>query len=816
MKKIEGLMEKASEMILLMEASDLQALAEMHTLFTDMGKLFRKHKYAAAIPLAEKNIEFLENIIKSDSADPVKDLNEIRQNLSKIQQACHKKDSGQEEISDGVVEEKKEEVSSSPDSEGTGKKEREPIAKPSFLGDSIFQEFLQKQDTVLERMEEITMELEQKGFDETRFNDLSRIIHTIKGEAGVLDLLKLEEVSHVLESYLQKKREKFSAETVLKYKDWFLSALNEFRKGIVDVDDREILEYINTRMTEVEEEKKLPEQTEEMELTEEPSFCLDFVNESREHLEQAENALLKVEAGENVAENINKLFRGFHTIKGIAGFLHLKDVCSITHEAESLFDKIRNKQIHMSPLSAETSLKVIDKLKILVSGVETAAKQGGKIKIDKEVPKLVETLQKLQRGEIGFEVVVTKKEESQEERKEGPAAEPQAQAAAQDDSIRIQVEQLDKIVNMIGELVIVHSMVGQLAVQSGDPTMQKNREHMKKITRELQEISMTLRLVPLKSTFLKMSRVVRDVARKMGKQVELVLSGEDTELDKSMVDKLNDPLVHMIRNSVDHGIEDSIEERKNWGKNPVGRVELKAYHKGGNICIEISDDGKGINREAILKKAIEKGLAKPEDTLTDNEIFNFMFAPGFSTAKVVTEVSGRGVGMDVVKRNIESLRGKIDITSSPGKGTVFVIRLPLTLAIIDGMIIRVGRERYILPTLSILNSFRPTEKDISSILGKGEAFKFLGHMVSLVRLGKLFHVHHACEKPQEGLIVVVEYDGKTAGLLVDELLGQQEIVIKSLGDAFTDTPGVAGGAILPDGTVGLILDIAGIIKAASV
>lgn len=813
MKKIEALLEKVSEMILLMEATDLQSLAEMHTLFTELGKLLRKQKYTVAAPVAEKNIELIENMIKNDSRDPGKDLNEIRQNLSTIQQSCYRKGNGQDE-SVSIREEDK----SSDDpltSDPPVKEERAPIVKPSFLGDSIFQEFLQKQDTVLERMEELSMELEQKGFEETRFNDLSRIIHTLKGEAGVLDLIRLEEVAHILESYLQKKKEKFSAEVVLKFKDWLSSVLIEFRKGKVDVDSRDILNYIKGRMEEAQEKKV--SQEEEMELTEEASFCLDFVNESREHLEQAENALLKVEAGENIPDNINKLFRGFHTIKGIAGFLHLKDICSITHEAESLFDKIRNKQIHLSPLSAETSLKVIDKLKVLISGVEVAAKKGGKIKIDQDVPQMVEILQKLQRGEIGFEVQVTKREEtSQEERKEGAPPEAQVQSAGQDDSIRIQVDKLDKIVNMIGELVIVHSMVGQLAEKCSDPLLQKNMEHMKKITSELQEISMTLRLVPLKSTFLKMSRVVRDVARKMGKQVELIISGEDTELDKSMVDKLNDPLVHMIRNSVDHGIEDTVDERKNKGKNPVGRVELKAYHKGGNICIEIADDGKGVNRDAIFKKAVEKGLAKSEDKLTDNEIFNFMFAPGFSTAKVVTEVSGRGVGMDVVKRNLESLRGKIDISSTPDKGTVFIIRLPLTLAIIDGMIIRVGNERYILPTLSIMNSFRPTEKAISTILGKGEAFNFLGHMVSLVRLGNLFHVQNCCETPQEGLIVVVENDGKTAGLLVDELLGQQEIVIKNLGDAFTDTPGVAGGAILPDGAVGLILDIAGIIKAASV
>ncbi len=365
-------------------------------------------------------------------------------------------------------------------------------------------------------------------------------------------------------------------------------------------------------------------------------------------------------------------------------------------------------------------------------------------------------------------------------------------------------------------MVIAVSMVKQ-SVDTRNGKKQKLDRQMRqldKITRELQGMGTSLRMVPIRSTFQKMARLVRDLAKKTGKRLEFIMSGEDTELDKAVVDKIGDPLVHMVRNAVDHGIEDRVEDRRKLNKPDEARVELRAYHRGGNICIEIEDDGKGLDRDAILAKSIERGIIRDGENLSDREIFNLIFEPGFSTAKKITEVSGRGVGMDVVKRNIEALRGQVDIRSEVGKGSVFTIRLPLTLAIIDGMIVRVGKERYIIPTLSIVQSLQPQQKDLSTVLKRGEMLSLQGRLIPMHRLGRLFNHKEAEEDPTKALVVVVENNEDFAGLVVDELLGQQQIVIKSIGEIFQDIPGISGGAILADGRVGLILDVSGLVRLA--
>ncbi|MCA8938368.1 MAG: chemotaxis protein CheW, partial [Planctomycetes bacterium] len=280
------------------------------------------------------------------------------------------------------------------------------------------------------------------------------------------------------------------------------------------------------------------------------------------------------------------------------------------------------------------------------------------------------------------------------------------------------------------------------------------------------------------------------------------------------VDKIGDPLVHMIRNSCDHGLEENEAARIAAGKSPEGLVSLRAFHKGGSIHIEVSDDGRGLDRDRIFAKGVERGVINEDDQLSDRDIYNLIMAPGFSTAKEVTDISGRGVGMDVVKRNIEALRGSIEITTEKGKGTTFTIRLPLTLAIIDGMVIRVGDERYVMPTLSILMSIQPKANEIHTALGKGEMLDFQGRHVPLYRLGRVFEVPEAVDDPTLGVVVVVEDEGKNYGLVCDEILGQQQIVIKPMGDALGPIKGIAGGAIMPNGSVGLIVDVGGAIKVA--
>lgn len=317
-----------------------------------------------------------------------------------------------------------------------------------------------------------------------------------------------------------------------------------------------------------------------------------------------------------------------------------------------------------------------------------------------------------------------------------------------------------------------------------------------------------MRMVPFKATFQKMTCVVRDVSQKVGKEVTLITEGEEAEIDRNMVDVIADPLVHMVRNAVDHGIE-SPDVREGQGKPRGGTISLGAYHAGGNVVIELKDDGKGMNRNQVVDKAIAKGLIDSDKGMSDQDVFSLVLEPGFSTAEQVTDVSGRGVGMDVVKRSIESLKGRIEIMSEPGQGTTFALQLPLTLAITDGMLVGVGGERYIIPTVDIYMSFQPSPETLSTIIGRGELVTLRGELIPLVRLYRLFEVEDAVDDPTKGLLVVVKDGERHCAILVDELLGQQQVVAKSLGGLGV-VPGISGAAILGDGRVGLILDPAGV------
>jgi len=312
-----------------------------------------------------------------------------------------------------------------------------------------------------------------------------------------------------------------------------------------------------------------------------------------------------------------------------------------------------------------------------------------------------------------------------------------------------------------------------------------------------------------------MCRLVRDLSRDAGKQVGVVTEGEDTEIDKNMVEEIYNPLVHMVRNAVDHGIDSAVERIK-AGKPEKGMVQLKAFHRGGNIVIEISDDGKGLNKDGILKKAIEKKLIDNSHDLSDQDIYKLIFLPGFSTAAKITKISGRGVGMDVVKQAVEKMRGKIEIDSVINKGSTFALSFPLTMAIIGGMIVRVGNERYIIPTTAIRQLLRPLEESYNIIIGKSETINVMGNLLPLIRLYKIFGIEADHENPWEAIVVVVEGENRSKCLLVDEILGEEEVVIKSLGESFKNTKGVSGGAILGDGYVGLILDPEGLFELSEV
>jgi two-component system chemotaxis sensor kinase CheA len=587
-----------------------------------------------------------------------------------------------------------------------------------------------------------------------------------------------------------------------------------------------------------------------------PDLIGEFITECREYIESSEAALLLMETNPEDMEAVNTVFRAFHTIKGTSAFLGLDRISELAHKAESLLSRVRDQEIRCTGGYADLALRSADTLKELIQGVQDAL--GGApmtnpqgydeligLLIDPEgagitdqsvdtlpvVPRLGDILvtqgaaarQDVELAEvdkggrlIGESIVasesatVTDVAKALRTQKKMGGAESGVES-----SVRVRTDRLDRLIDMVGELVIAQSIVAQdeNVILSGHHDLSKKVIHMGKIVRELQYLSMSMRMVPLKASFQKMARLVRDVAHKSGKHVEFITDGEETEIDRNMVDIINDPLVHMVRNAVDHGIE-SPDDRENNGKSRTGHVRLSAFHSGGNVVVEMRDDGKGLSRDKIVEKAIAKGLIESDKGMSDTEVYNLIFEPGFSTAEKVTDISGRGVGLDVVKRNVEAIRGRIEINSEPGNGCTFSMRLPLTLAVTDGMLVRVGAERFIIPTISIHKSIRPDPELLSTVTGRCELVMLRGELMPVFRLHRLLGVDGAEQDPTKALLVVLDDGDKRCALLVDELLGQYHVVAKSLGDGVGKIPGISGGAILGDGKVGLIIDVSEVVSLA--
>lgn len=398
------------------------------------------------------------------------------------------------------------------------------------------------------------------------------------------------------------------------------------------------------------------------------------------------------------------------------------------------------------------------------------------------------------------------------------AATPERAAASGTEaaSIRVSIDKIDALINMVSELVITQSMLSQIGEHfdlRDLPRLQAGLAQLARNTRELQESVMRIRMLPIGFVFHRLPRLVHDLSAKLGKKVELKISGEQTELDKTVLERIGDPLVHLVRNALDHGIE-SPERRRAAGKPEHGTLQLNAYHQSGHIVIEVSDDGAGLSKDKILAKARQRGLVKDEAELSDERIYELVFLPGFSTAEEVSEISGRGVGMDVVRRNIKALGGSIEIRSQEGRGTTLTIRLPLTLAIVDGQTVRVGGEIYIIPLVSIVETVRIQRRQVNVVAGRAEVVHLRGEYLPLLRLTEVLGTHSQARCLEEGLLVVVEGEGRRAGLFVDELLGQQQVVIKSLEANFARVAGIAGATILGDGSVALILDVPELIRLA--
>ncbi|HEY1577032.1 MAG TPA: chemotaxis protein CheA [Terracidiphilus sp.] len=574
----------------------------------------------------------------------------------------------------------------------------------------------------------------------------------------------------------------------------------------------------------------------------------EFILESRDHLTQVEMQMMTLEKDPEDAEAINTVFRGFHTIKGLAGFLGLDDIRAIAHDTETLLDLVRNHKLLISPAIVDLVLASEDYLKASLLRLEQtlAGTEVG------PVPEKDLLLDRIQRTCSGFEESSSPVFEPSQNTGISEPAEPLVRLSTEwtgperragqdcrtqstewigtdrrtgDDRrvqpsdlhfVKVDTAKLDYLVDMAGEMVIAESMVRhhpELAALHSQEVLRRLAQ-LERITSDLQKTAMSMRMVPISGLFQKMNRLVRDLARKTGKRAELETIGADTELDRNVVEELSDPLMHMVRNAVDHGLE-AEQERLSAGKDPIGRIHLRAFHQAGHIVIEIADDGRGLNPDKILDKARRMGLVDASSTLADNEVFELIFHPGFSTAEEITDVSGRGVGMDVVRKKIQKLRGHVAIESNPGRGTSFFLRMPLTLAIIDGLIVGVGRERYIVPIFSVREMLRPTAEMIFTVQGRKEMALVRNSLMPVLRLYELFGVQPRSQEPSESLLIVAEAAGRSFCLMVDDLIGKQEVVIKSLGETIKDVPGIAGGAILGDGRVGLILDLEGILRGAS-
>lgn len=683
---------------------------------------------------------------------------------------------------------------------------------------------------------------------------VKQYLHNLKGEASVVGLKAIERVTHEIEEAIKDNPIETTLEGLRQFKTWcdscfkshavgndapitpdsFLKSFRLTLKPTVRMDATEILnEIAKTAPKNKKDPKQSIEISEEYALTGDLEVLGEFGSEAEEHLLVTEQILIDV-VGAPDNESINAIFRCVHSIKGASAYFGLEEISKTSHVTENLIDEARSGKRVFDPGLTDLLLAYVDLQKKLLKEAKLATQKGGQLKrldqtiaylkhlreyaaksaTSSEADSVTPTSPQVEHSIAASEIPVQASVLSPLE----PSGAPNKQNGRSLDIksfVKVETSRLDHLIDTIGEMCTYNQMLIKICRQflPNLAVVNKNMHQVEKISRELRDIGMSMRLDPIRGLFQKMSRLVWDTAKKLNKQINFKMEGEDTELDRTLIEKLADPLMHMVRNALDHGVEKP-EAREAAGKNRAGTVQLKAFHAGGAVHIQIIDDGKGLDAQKLLQKAIEKGIADPTKTYSEEEIFDFIFAPGFSTAATVTDISGRGVGMDVVKRNIEAMRGRVLIKSAVGHGTTFTIELPLTLAIIDGIEIKVGVESYIIPALSVVELMRPDKSMLSSTLNHAETFHFRGQYLPLFRLGDLFNVPPKHIDPLSALIIVIESGGEFVALMVDEVLSTQSIVIKKLGDLFHDTTGITGCAILADGNIGLILDTRSLVSLA--
>lgn len=679
-------------------------------------------------------------------------------------------------------------------------------------------------------------------------------IHGLKGDAGSVGLIGIERVAHALEDLLPGRDARSLSAQFLAFKEWVGVCLKAFsQKEPPSELSRDFIARLLTPQAEASPADAPPpvgqptaapgSAAETYQILADTEVLIEFTVEAEDHLNAIESLLLENEAHLS-AEQIDTVYRGVHSLKGASSYFNLKEITETSHKLENILDDVRDGRRQLDAPLAELVLRYVDLQKKLLAEVKTVIAEGGLITRKASVAKYLQDLAAYIEGSYQQAAAAAavesapvappeaeppsaaaddappsaaiKEGESQEQLNGGLKKEP-ARPAKLDIKTFVKVDtvRLDRLIDSIGEMLVYSSMLVRSCREllSDNEQLIKTTHQVEKFSRELQDIGMSMRLDPIKGLFQKMSRLVWDIGKKMGKDIAFIMKGEDTEMDRNMIEKLADPLMHMVRNAIDHGIEPP-DERENKGKSRRGSIELRAYHSGGSIQIEIIDDGRGLNPAKLIAKAVEKGIIPADRKLTDDEAYRLIFAPGFSTAAAITDISGRGVGMDVVRNNIESMRGHVYIQSEIGKGTIFRIELPLTLAIMDGIEAVVGKERFIVPTLSVVEIIRPTKDMLSYPFEREETFKFRDEFLPLYRLSGLLDIAGANEDPLESTVLVVENIGHKVALMVDDIVGNCQTVIKSLGALFKEGNGLAGCAVMSNGDIGLIIDIRSIVRMA--
>ncbi len=566
---------------------------------------------------------------------------------------------------------------------------------------------------------------------------------------------------------------------------------------------------------------------------------LGFLDEATQLLAEAEQCFLLLESDPNDRPTIEKIFRIAHNLKGSAKAVGFDGLGEFTHDLESYLIKLKDGHLRITPAAISLLLRCNDHVGVMIAVLkEDPAAQPDYSELlselrvrlqpgynDDACPDFAEEPKSPPPPADDVRAAVS---ESNVIAPESPVAvipaAPNLAAATNDsprtssvatppadESIRVSLQRLEKLLNYVGEMVILQTVLKEQVTGDNPLLLRKTIEQMVKVTKEVQDLSMSLRMVPLRQTFQKMQRIIRDTSSALGKKIHLTIQGEETELDKTVLENLGDPLVHLIRNAVDHGIE-SPEKRKAAGKPETGQILLSAYHQSGSLVIEVRDDGGGIDAERLRQKAVEKGILKPDQTLPDRDAYQLIFHSGFSTKAVVSDVSGRGVGMDVVKTNIQRLQGDIQIETTLGKGTCFKVRLPLTLAIIDGMVIRCRNERYVIPLSHVHESIRPQESDLHWVTDLGEVLCLRGENIPLVRLASIFGTTREKPPARDSTVIVCRPESGAFAIVVDDIIGQQQVVIKQLGHEHRHIKGFSGSAILGDGRPALILELSELVK----